>query len=162
MNGRLRVAVTRVGVVRISFARESGEGFTGWLRRRVPDAEEVDWLPDLDRVRRELDEYFAGTRRTFEVPLDLRGTDFQLSCWRALQAIPYGETRSYAEVAENVGRPRAVRAVGAANGANPIPLIVPCHRVINTSGKLGGFGGGLDVKKRLLAFEGGSGSGDLL
>ncbi len=151
--GRLRLAATRKGLVRLSLPRESGKGFASWLTRRVPDGEAVDWLPHLDTARRELEEYFAGTRERFGVPLDLRGTEFQLACWRELCSIPLGETRSYAELAQAVGRPKAVRAVGAANGANPVPLIVPCHRVINTGGKLGGYGGGLETKRRLLAFE---------
>ena len=87
------------------------------------------------------------------MPLDLRGTPFQLSVWRAIVEVPYGETRSYAELAQRVKRPTAYRAVGAANGANPVPIIVPCHRVIASDGKLGGYGGGLETKRRLLAFE---------
>src|SRR5579884_1578920 len=102
------------------------------------------------RVMRQLDEYFAGKRTTFDVPLAMRGTPFQLGVWRALQRIPYGETRTYAGIAQEIGRPSATRAVGAANGANPIPIIVPCHRVIGTNGSLTGFGGGIDVKRRLL------------
>lgn len=151
--GRLRVAATGRGIVRISLPREGGKGFAGWLMRSVPDGERVDWLPHLDAAERELAEYFEGRRRAFGLALDLRGTDFQLACWRTLLEIPFGETRSYAEVARAVGRPRAVRAVGAANGANPVPIVVPCHRVIQSNGGLGGYGGGLDVKRRLLAFE---------
>jgi methylated-DNA-[protein]-cysteine S-methyltransferase len=98
--------------------------------------------------------YFAGQLRRFDLPLDMRGTDFQLRVWRELERIPYGETRSYLEIAEAIGAPRAVRAVGAANGANPIPIVVPCHRVIGSSGKLVGYGGGLPLKKRLLQLEG--------
>ena len=107
------------------------------------------------RVMRQLDEYFAGKRTTFDVPLAMRGTPFQLGVWRALQRIPYGETRTYAGIAQEIGRPSATRAVGAANGANPIPIIVPCHRVIGTNGSLTGFGGGIDVKRRLLELEAG-------
>ncbi len=109
----------------------------------------------LAPVLRQLEEYFAGNRKQFEVPLAPRGTPFQLEVWRALQRIPYGETRSYAEVARSIGRPNATRAVGAANGANPIPIIIPCHRVIGSSGALTGFGGGLGVKRRLLDLEAG-------
>lgn len=151
--GRLRLAVTPRGVVRLALPREGGNGFRGWLARALPDAETVDWLPELDKVRNELERYFASSLRCFTVPLDLRGTPFQLDVWRAVFEIGLGETRSYAQVAEAVGRPRAVRAVGTANGANPVPLIVPCHRVINSSGSLGGYGGGLETKRRLLAFE---------
>jgi len=108
----------------------------------------------LAAVRRELDRYFAGRLRDFAVPLDLRGTDFQLRCWNALLKIPYGETRSYADLAREVGSPRGFRAVGMANHDNPIPIIVPCHRVITSDHKLGGYGGGLDVKEKLLRLEG--------
>ena len=103
---------------------------------------------------RELDEYFAGKRREFSFPLDLRGTDFQLACWRALLAIPYGETRSYADIARAVGRPQGFRAVGMANNRNPLAIVVPCHRVIASDGTLCGYGGGLDVKRKLLELEG--------
>jgi O-6-methylguanine DNA methyltransferase len=103
---------------------------------------------------RELAEYFAGSRREFRFPLDLRGTDFQLACWRALQAIPYGETRTYGDIARAVGRPQGFRAVGMANNRNPIAVVVPCHRVIASDGTLCGYGGGLDVKRKLLELEG--------
>lgn len=102
----------------------------------------------------ELDEYFAGKRRQFTFPLDLRGTDFQIACWRALLAIPYGETRSYADIARAVGKPNAFRAVGMANNRNPIAIVVPCHRVIASNGTLCGYGGGLEVKRKLLQLEG--------
>jgi O-6-methylguanine DNA methyltransferase len=102
----------------------------------------------------QLEEYFAGERREFTVALDLRGTDFQLACWQALRAIPYGETRSYADIARVVGRPQGFRAVGMANNRNPVAIVVPCHRVIASDGTLCGYGGGLDVKRRLLELEG--------
>jgi O-6-methylguanine DNA methyltransferase len=102
----------------------------------------------------ELEEYFAAKRREFSVPLDLRGTEFQLACWRALLAIPYGETRSYADIARVVGRPQGFRAVGMANNRNPLAILVPCHRVIASDGTLCGYGGGLDVKRKLLELEG--------
>src|ERR1700676_103809 len=102
----------------------------------------------------ELEEYFAGKRREFTFPLDLRGTDFQLACWRALLAIPYGETRSYADIARAVGKPNAFRAVGMANNRNPVAIVVPCHRVIASDGTLCGYGGGLDLKRKLLELEG--------
>ncbi len=103
---------------------------------------------------RELEEYFAGQRREFGFALDLRGTDFQLACWRALLAIPYGETRTYADIARAVGRPHGFRAVGRANNRNPVAIVVPCHRVIASDGTLCGYGGGLDVKRKLLELEG--------
>ncbi len=114
------------------------------------------WMRDddiFDRVRQQLDEYFAGTRAGFDVPLELRGRPFQVDVWTALRAIPYGETTSYAGVARAVGRPDAVRAVGAANGRNPISIIVPCHRVIGADGSLTGYGWGLECKAWLLQHE---------
>jgi methylated-DNA-[protein]-cysteine S-methyltransferase len=101
----------------------------------------------------QLDEYFAGERRDFTVPLDLRGTDFQLLCWHALLNIPYGETRTYGHMARQIGHPKAFRAVGMSNNRNPIAIIVPCHRVIATGGSLCGYGGGLDIKRQLLNLE---------
>jgi epoxyqueuosine reductase len=103
---------------------------------------------------RELGEYFAGQRRQFSFALDLRGTDFQLACWRALLAIPYGETRTYGDIARAVGRPQGFRAVGRANNRNPVAIVVPCHRVIASDGTLCGYGGGLDIKRKLLELEG--------
>ena len=108
----------------------------------------------LDAAR-QLDEYFARRRRTFELPLSVSGTPFQEQVWLTLAEIPYGETISYAELARWVGRPQAFRAVGQANGANPIPIILPCHRVIAADGSIGGYGGGLPTKRRLLALEAG-------
>jgi AraC family transcriptional regulator of adaptative response/methylated-DNA-[protein]-cysteine methyltransferase len=107
----------------------------------------------LARLKAELGEYFAGRRREFGVPLRIAGSDFQQKVWRALLGIPYGETRSYVEIARAVRSPEAIRAVGQANGANPIAVVVPCHRVVNSDGRLGGYGGGLWRKQRLLALE---------
>jgi len=107
----------------------------------------------IGEAARELDAYFSGRLKTFGVPLELAGTPFQLSVWHALETIPYGQTWTYGELARHLDRPTAVRAVGAANGSNPIPIIVPCHRVIGSNGRLVGFGGGLDLKRRLLALE---------
>ena len=101
----------------------------------------------------ELDQYFAGERREFSFPLDLRGTDFQLACWNALLEIPYGETRSYREIAQAIGHAHAYRAVGMSNNRNPVAIVVPCHRVIASSGSLCGYGGGLDIKRKLLDLE---------
>jgi methylated-DNA-[protein]-cysteine S-methyltransferase len=118
---------------------------------RVGEADGV-----IAETLRELDEYFAGTRHEFAVPLAPRGTPFQLAVWDALRAIPYGETTSYGEIARSVGRPNAVRAVGQANGRNPIAIIVPCHRVIGSDNSLTGYGGGMDRKRYLLGLEGAS------
>jgi len=103
---------------------------------------------------REIEEYFAGARRQFSFPLDLRGTPFQLKCWQELLRIPYGETRTYADIARAVDRPQGFRAVGMANNRNPIAIVVPCHRVIASDGSLCGYGGGLEVKRKLLQLEG--------
>ena len=105
-------------------------------------------------LARQLAEYFAGKRQTFDIPLNLKGTEFQLAVWNELLRIPYGDTITYAELARRIGRPAAIRAVGAANGANPIPVIVPCHRVIGSNGTLTGYGGGIERKQWLLALEG--------
>lgn len=117
-----------------------------------------DWRngdsPLLRRARRQLEEYFAGRRRGFDLPLSPQGTPFQLSVWRTLASIPYGQTLSYAGLAARVGRPAAMRAVGAANGRNPLPIVLPCHRVIGADGSLTGFGGGLPTKQFLLKLEG--------
>lgn len=124
--------------------------------RQVPLGN-ISEAPDhqlLAETTRQLDEYFAGTRREFRLPLDFAGTEFQQKVWRALLTIPFGETRSYGQIARQIGQPTAVRAVGAANGRNPIPIIAPCHRVIGSTGKLTGFGGGLPTKAYLLTLEG--------
>jgi O-6-methylguanine DNA methyltransferase len=102
----------------------------------------------------QLEEYFAGERREFSFALDLRGTNFQLACWRALLAIPYGQTRTYGDIARAIGKPHGFRAVGMANNRNPVAIVVPCHRVIASDGTLCGYGGGLDVKRKLLELEG--------
>lgn len=109
----------------------------------------------LSRVREQLQQYFAKQRTDFEVPLDMRGTEFQRAVWRALLMVPFGQTASYLEIAQRIGKPKAVRAVGMANGANPVSLIVPCHRVIGADGSLTGYGGGLERKRHLLALEAG-------
>jgi methylated-DNA-[protein]-cysteine S-methyltransferase len=119
---------------------------------------EADWRkcsnhPVLRKAASQLDEYFAGKRRAFDLPLAPKGTPFQRRVWKTLEGIPYARTQSYGEIARTVGSPKAVRAVGAANGANPIPIIVPCHRVIGANGTLTGYGGGLWRKEKLLALE---------
>jgi len=151
--GTLRVASTAAGLAYLGLPNAGGRGFAGWVARALPGAKrEEAFAPNRDAIRQLL-EYLDGKRTEFDLPLDLRGTPFQLSVWSALREIPYGATRSYAEIAARVGNADAVRAVGAANGANPVALVVPCHRVIQSGGKLGGYGGGLDLKRRLLAME---------
>jgi methylated-DNA-[protein]-cysteine S-methyltransferase len=120
-----------------------------------PLAERRDDTPPLDEARRQLEAYFAGELREFDLPLAPEGSEFQLRVWEQLRAIPYGETISYGELARRVGDPAAARAVGLANGRNPLPVIVPCHRVIGADGALTGFGGGLERKRRLLELEAG-------
>ena len=123
------------------------------------DRAKDDWQRDdssFDDITLQLCEYFDGERREFDLPLAPAGTPFQQSVWSVLRTIPYGRTWSYLDVANAIGKPAACRAVGAANGANPLPIVVPCHRVIGTNGSLIGFGGGIDVKRRLLALEGGT------
>lgn len=153
--GPLLLIVDAAGaVVRIEFCN-------GRDSRRVTErlqaagAEVVEDAGRTVEVRRQLAEYFAGERREFDLPLAPEGTPFERAVWGELAKIPFGETRSYGEIAEALGRPGAARAVGRANGANPIPIVVPCHRVIGSDGSLTGFGGGLDVKSRLLELEGG-------
>jgi methylated-DNA-[protein]-cysteine S-methyltransferase len=123
---------------------------------RRPPAVSPDWIEDgrlFESAIEQLQEYFTGKRRMFELSLRPDGSRFQRTVWTELQSIPYGETISYKHLAERIGKPKAVRAVGAANGANPIPIIIPCHRVIGNDGSLTGFGGGLPLKKRLLELE---------
>ena len=139
-------------------ADEEGLTLIEFDRPRHPAARGSSWRggahPVLDRARDQLSEYFRGERTAFDLPLAPRGTTFQRQVWLALAAIPYGETISYAALAARIGRPTASRAVGAANGRNPLPIVLPCHRVIGAGGDLTGFGGGLPVKRFLLELEG--------
>ena len=124
-------------------------------RVRLPEIVEADDRPVLIETERQLNEYFAGTRDRFDLELDFQGTDFQKKVWAALLTIPFGETRSYSDIATQIGNINAVRAVGAANGRNPISIVAPCHRVIGASGDLTGFAGGLTNKMLLLSLEAG-------
>lgn len=143
--GPLLLAADSHGLIGISLPRrgEAQAAQAGW--QHAPGK--------LRAAKRELDAYFDGTLLAFDLPLQPRGTPFQLEVWGALLAIPYGATASYAEIARRIGRPNAVRAVGAANGANPLSIVVPCHRVIGSDGDLTGYGGGLAAKRWLLAHE---------
>jgi len=157
--GPLFLAVSGRGLVALEFdGRLPGQQSIRPNPRHLREEKTGFTFEDSHRVMRpyakELEEYFSGNRREFTFPLDLRGTDFQLACWRALLAIPYGETRSYADVARAVRKPNAFRAVGMANNRNPIAIVVPCHRVIASDGGLCGYGGGLEVKRKLLELEG--------
>lgn len=147
--GELKLVASTKGLTAILWECDAGTD-----RVRLGAMEEDADHPVLVEAARQIGEYFAGARKAFDLPLDFRGTDFQKSVWSALLAIPFGETRSYAEIARQVGRPTAYRAVGAANGRNPISIVAPCHRVIGTGGALTGFAGGLEAKKLLLGIEG--------
>lgn len=143
--GTLHLAATMSGLTHLVYpAKDHG--------RPVGDGS-LEAARIIDRVVSQLDEFFAGERRRFDLPLAPDGTDFQRAVWSALAEIPFGETRSYGELAQTIGRPGSARAVGAANGANPISVIVPCHRVIGAGGKLTGYAGGLPAKKALLELE---------
>lgn len=145
--GPLVLGASITGLVLLEFDR-------GVFPPKTPIA---DWRQDPARLQeyvQQLNEYFAGERHDFSFRLDLRGTPFQLKCWRALLQIPYGETRTYADIARAVGSPKGFRAVGLANNRNPIAIVVPCHRVIASDGTLCGYGGGLPIKRKLLEFEG--------
>lgn len=144
--GRLLLAGTQRELLRIEFDR--GVGAHG------PHPEWREGGSALDDAATQLAEYFAGQRRVFDLRLRPIGTDFQQRTWRALQRIPYGATASYGDIARSIGKPKAMRAVGAANGRNPLPIVIPCHRVIGSDGGLTGFGGGTDIKRTLLQLEG--------
>jgi methylated-DNA-[protein]-cysteine S-methyltransferase len=141
----LRITASEHGIREIHFLRENS---------RVAEGRRSDGNVYLCEAARQLAAYFAAELREFVLPLDMKGTGFQLRVWGELQRIPFGQTRSYMQVAEAIGSPRAVRAVGAANGANPVAIVVPCHRVIGSGGTLVGYGGGLPLKQRLLELEG--------
>ncbi|MBL6688260.1 MAG: methylated-DNA--[protein]-cysteine S-methyltransferase [Pseudomonadales bacterium] len=142
--GRLRLVSDGASLIAIEFENQQNSIREG--------AERVDAV--LTACRDQLKEYFAGTRRRFDIPLAPSGTAFQKSVWQALSGIPYGQLRSYRDIAEILNKSRAVRAVGAANGRNRLPIVVPCHRVIGSDGSLTGFAGGLDAKRALLKLEG--------
>ncbi len=143
--GELLLLSSTAGLLAIRFEEEA--------KALLPSAEWRCEAEPFHEAIEQLQEYFAGERVDFDLPLAPQGTPFQLKVWKALQKIPYGETISYAELARRIGNPAAVRAVGAANGSNPIPIIIPCHRVIGSNGALVGYGGGLHIKKALLALE---------
>lgn len=145
---------TPYGLCRITWPEEGFPALLAWRDKHMPGALLVQDEERLLPYTKQLQEYFDGVRREFTLPLDLRGTTFQQSVWRALCQIPYGSTISYSGLAEQAGRPGAARAAGAANGSNPLPLLVPCHRAIGKSGALTGFRGGLAVKETLLRLEG--------
>ncbi|GHV53794.1 methylated-DNA--protein-cysteine methyltransferase [Synergistales bacterium] len=146
--GELFISASREGLRELSFADRAGE-----KAESTPATGEGPASGHLNECRYQLEEYFIGRRKSFELEFDIDGTPFQVAVWRELAAIPFGETRSYGEIAERAGKRGAARAVGGANHRNPIAIIIPCHRVIESNGKLGGYGGGLDRKKWLLGHE---------
>jgi methylated-DNA-[protein]-cysteine S-methyltransferase len=146
--GELKLVASRAGLVAVLWENDDPR------RVRLDESTEDDAHPILARAETELAEYFAWKRNSFSIPLEARGTVFQKQVWEALLGIPFGETRCYGEIATQLGVPTASRAVGGANGRNPISIIVPCHRVIGSSGKLTGFAGGLEAKSFLLNLEG--------
>ncbi len=151
--GQLRLVVDENGVRQIWFERE-----------RHPKQASPAWVRDASKVafvREQLEDYFGGERQAFDLPLSPEGTPFQLRVWHELARIPYGSTISYGELARRIEQPQAMRAVGAANGRNPIPIVLPCHRVIGSNGSLTGFGGGLPTKQYLLSLEDRIARGDL-
>jgi methylated-DNA-[protein]-cysteine S-methyltransferase len=151
--GTLKLVASEEGLVAILWENDNPR------RVVLGDWRQDDLQPILAEAERQLKEYFEGKRQGFSLPLDMRGTPFQKSVWEALRAIPFGETRSYGQLAKQLGKPGAMRAVGAASGRNPLSIVVPCHRVIGSSGELTGFAGGLQAKAQLLKIESESRSG---
>jgi O-6-methylguanine DNA methyltransferase len=152
--GELHAAFSPFGLGFLGFHSEGQASCAAWVQRWLPQAQAEHRGAQLDDLAQQLSAYFAGTLRAFDIPLDLRGTPFQIAAWRGLLDVGYGQVRSYSAHAAAIGRPTAIRAVGAANGANPISIIVPCHRLIGKSGALVKYGGGLEIKRRLLELEG--------
>jgi methylated-DNA-[protein]-cysteine S-methyltransferase len=145
--GKLKLVASKKGLVAILWENHNPR------RVVLGNLRDDDRQPILVETERQLKEYFEGKRQDFSIPLDIRGTPFQKSVWEALLAIPFGETRSYGQLAKQLGSPRAMRAIGGASGRNPLSIVVPCHRVIGSSGKLTGFAGGLEAKAQLLKIE---------
>ena len=145
---------SEAGLVALGLSTNARPKLERWLARFYDGDKVYPAEGGHEIYRRQLEEYFDGRRRIFEFPLDLRGSAFQKDVWNAVATIPFGCTASYGQIAQLVGRPGASRAVGAANGQNPIPIVIPCHRVIGSDGSLTGYGGGLPLKRQLLALEG--------
>jgi len=148
--GPVYAAESKSGLLCVCLGPGGYEDLAAYVRKHYGDSR---LIPDVIEATGQITEYLSGRRRGFDLPLDFKGTDFQVSVWQALQKIPYGRTWSYGQVARAVGRPKAARAVGRACGANPLPLVIPCHRVVGADGDLTGFGGGLEWKKWLLELE---------
>ena len=151
--GPVRLAATDAGLCKIALGEETPEAFAAWLARWVGPAALAPQAALLQRTVEQLNAYLAGRLRDFDLPLDLRGTPFQRAVWQAVAGVPYGQTATYGQIAAQIGSPGAARAVGAANGANPLPVVIPCHRILGSDGALRGYGGGLHVKQYLLSLE---------
>lgn len=150
---KMYIAATSNGLCYVGSPNKLFEELSNWVKKHLPNSVLMQDDEKLQPYTAELTEYFWGQRKTFVQPLDLYGTPFQLSVWNALRKIPYGHTRSYSEIANHIQKPFSVRAVGAAIGANPVLIVVPCHRVIGKNGTLTGYRGGLEMKKQLLQLE---------
>lgn len=149
----LYIAATDKGLCFVGSQNEGLDEVKDWFGVKRPEATLVEDWDKVAAYAKELVEYFNGERQSFDLPVDFMGTNFQENVWTALQNIPYGEKRTYTDIAENIGRPSSVRAVGAAIGANPVMIVVPCHRVVGKNGKMTGFRGGIPMKESLLGLE---------
>ncbi|MCG0278904.1 MAG: methylated-DNA--[protein]-cysteine S-methyltransferase [Thermanaeromonas sp.] len=152
--GHLMAVFSPSGLCRLAFPNEPLENVIASLNSIFPQATIKEKPGVAKELAQQLQEYFLCRRKSFDIPLDLRGTPFQLLVWKALAQVPYGTTKTYGELAKAIGRPKASRAVGRAVGSNPVGIIIPCHRIIGARGDLRGFGGGLDIKEKLLILEG--------
>ncbi|WP_281797656.1 methylated-DNA--[protein]-cysteine S-methyltransferase [Tepidanaerobacter syntrophicus] len=151
---KIHLAVSEKGLCYILWPNKQFKTLEEWTTKYFSKSTLIYNQRKIEPYKAQIEEYFKGQRRVFDIPLDLKGTDFQISVWEALLNIPYGTTKTYSQVAAEIGRPKATRAVGGAIGANPVSIVVPCHRVIGKDGSLTGFGGGLEIKKKLLKLEG--------
>jgi O-6-methylguanine DNA methyltransferase len=152
--GSVWIATTDAGICTVGVGAGQPDEFFTWLSRHAGSKPPREDPGTLALALTQLREYFSRVRHAFDLPLDIRGTPFQKAVWAQVAGIPYGATATYGEIAHRIGRPGAARAVGAANGANPLPIFIPCHRVIGADGSLTGYGGGLEVKAALLRLEG--------
>lgn len=151
--GQLLIASSAKGLVRIILPREGNPDLLSRLRKEHPKETLIENQEKNRKALEQLREYFDGLRTEFSLAVDLRGTHFQKSVWNAVARVPHGQTRSYGEIARQIGKPRACRAVGGANRANPLPIVIPCHRIIGSDGSMTGFGGGISLKEKLLKLE---------
>lgn len=151
---KMHLAASSKGLCHVLWPNKFFQVLEAWVKKHFPKGTLIYNQDRLAPYVEQLEDYFRGQRQTFDIPLDLHGTDFQISVWQALLRIPYGTTKAYSEIAKEINRPKAVRAVGGAIGANPVSIVVPCHRVIGKDGTITGFGGGLEMKEELLRIEG--------